>query len=153
MPIARPNFLFSDDLQASSLAARLMAVGQKQLSNSGHPQTVPPTNSTVFGMPLAIPPCFTTSRKNEQARKVTEGTLGEFFDERAEIYKALSDDQQRLSSHRLGRRPKAGPRSCWQRQDYRAGEQSGSTIPPAVPATGSEFLRTRAEAQNPSRLQ
>ena len=36
--------------------------------------------------------------EERQARRVPEATLGELFDEAAEAYKTLSDEQQRLSA-------------------------------------------------------
>lgn len=90
-----PELLFRDDL--SSLPDRLRSVGKDALDKHG--RQVWPTDqiqcvwrafgdsSVLFSRPEERPP-----------RKTRQGTLGELFDEAAETYKALSDEQQVLSA-------------------------------------------------------
>ena len=100
-----PEFLFSDDLQSTSLAARLVAVGQKQLSNCGIPRC-PADQLDCVWQAFGDSSVLYHKMEDREARKIAEGTLGDLFDERAEIYKALSDDQQRLSSQDWGEGPR-----------------------------------------------
>ncbi len=92
----RPDeFLFAEDLEPTQLAARLGA-------SSRHD-----SNEPIKLCPLAQLECvwkafgdtsvLYATPEDRQPRRVEEGTLGEQFDEAAEAYKALSDEQQRLS--------------------------------------------------------
>ncbi len=89
------EFLFSEDMDG--LADRLRSVGEKQLANLGlrsWPSDQLAAVWTAFGDSSVL-----YHRPEErEARRIPEGTLGELFDEAAETYKTLSDEQQRLSS-------------------------------------------------------
>lgn len=90
-----PEFLFAEDMER--LPVRLLDVGQRQLANLG--LTHWPSNQIA-----AIWKAFGDSSvlyhrpEEREARRVAEGTLGEVFDEAAETYKTLSEEQQRLSA-------------------------------------------------------
>jgi len=89
-----PELLFADDIP--TLAQRLHAVGQKALDNAGLPHW--PTEEVqsiwrAFGDSSVLFP----KPDERKPRPVREGTFGELFDEAAEAYKALSDEQQKLS--------------------------------------------------------
>ena len=92
---APPELLFAEDLP--SLAEKLRKVGQRLLSNQYLDRWPADQFASVwraFGDSSVLyqPP------EEREARRVPEATLGELFDEGAESYKALSDDQQRLSA-------------------------------------------------------
>jgi hypothetical protein len=98
-----PELLFADDL--TTLAQRLRSAGQDSLAR--HEVKCWPTEQIqavwhAFGDSSVLFP----RPEERQPRKAREGTLGEHFDESAEAYKALSDEQQRLSSQAW----KHGPR-------------------------------------------
>ena len=90
-----PELLFADDLPL--LAPKLLDCGRSLLQRHG--RDCWPTDqiqcvwrafgdsSVLFPRPEERPP-----------RRVAEGTLGDLFDEAAETYKALSDEQQKLST-------------------------------------------------------
>jgi hypothetical protein len=90
-----PEFLFAEDMDG--LADRLLSVGQRQLSNLG-------MTHWPSGQIAAIWKAFGDSSvlyhrpEEREARRVEEGTLGELFDEAAETYKTLSEEQQKLSA-------------------------------------------------------
>lgn len=90
-----PELLFADDL--NGLADRLRGIGQRQMANQG-------LDHWPFEQFAAVWSAFGDSsvlyhRPEERTgRRVAEGTLGELFDEAAETYKTLSEEQQRLSS-------------------------------------------------------
>jgi hypothetical protein len=89
-----PELLFEDDL--STLGLRLRSKGQTALEQHGLAHW--PTDQVqciwrAFGDSSVLYP-----KPDERApRRVAEGTLGEYFDEAAEGYKVLSDEQQKLS--------------------------------------------------------
>jgi len=89
-----PELLFQDDMP--SLPKRLREFGEKLLTNNELPNW--PTDQIqaiwrAFGDSSVLFPTA-GERKTRQVRK---GTLGEHFDEAAEAYKTLSDEQQRIS--------------------------------------------------------
>jgi hypothetical protein len=90
------EFLFADDLNPSNLL-RLLGVTDRQ--NSNEPIELCPLSQLecvwrAFGDTSVL----YAGPQERVHRKTTEGTLGEQFDEAAETYKNLSEDQQRLSS-------------------------------------------------------
>ncbi|MDB5341314.1 MAG: hypothetical protein JWN70_6933, partial [Planctomycetaceae bacterium] len=89
------ELLFADDLP--DLADRLRGIGQKQLGNLGLERW--PTDQIAAVRKAFGDSSVLFDRPEERApRRVPEDTLGELFDEAAETYKTLSDEQQRLSS-------------------------------------------------------
>ncbi len=91
-----PNeILFAEDM--SRLADRLLAVGQKQLANPGF-ERWPADQIAAVWKAFGDSSVLYHRPEDREARRVQEGTLGEQFDEAAETYKTLSDEQQRLSS-------------------------------------------------------
>lgn len=89
-----PELLFSEDVE--SLGEHIRSVGIKHLDNRGIQRWSDDQLEYVrraFGDSSVL-----FSKPNERKpRRVEEGTLGELFDESAESYKALSDEQQELS--------------------------------------------------------
>jgi hypothetical protein len=98
-----PEFLFADDLE--SLAQKLCQGGLKQLGNCGTvrwPADQMAALWTAFGDSSVL-----YHRPDERVRRrVPEGMLGEYFDEAAESYKTLSDEQQRLSAQNWSEGPR-----------------------------------------------
>lgn len=97
------ELLFSEDL--AGLADRLRTVGQKQLTNNGlsaWPAVQMGGVWAAFGDSSVLyhPP------DERISRRIQDGTLGELFDDAAETYKTLSDEQQRLSSQNWGEGPR-----------------------------------------------
>jgi len=98
-----PELLFSDDL--STLSQRIQTVGLSDLHKHG--LKCWPTDQIqcvwrAFGDSSVLFP----RPEERQPRRVQEGTLGELFDEAAETYKALSDEQQKLSAQRWEKGPR-----------------------------------------------
>jgi len=92
-----PELLFFDDIEPAVLAKRLNAIGKRSLSNQGierWPADQLQAVWTAFGDSSVLYPL----PDDRRSRRVTEGTLGEQFDEAAESYKTLSDEQQKLSA-------------------------------------------------------
>jgi hypothetical protein len=92
---APPELLFSEDLPL--LADTIRTDGQRSLANKGLAHWSADQTAWVwraFGDSSVLyhPP------EEREARRVPVATLGELFDEAAEAYKTLSDEQQRLSS-------------------------------------------------------
>lgn len=92
---APPALLFADDLP--SLADRLRRVGQRQLSNQGLDRW-PADQFACVWKAFGDSSVLYHLPEEREARRVPEATLGELFDEAAESYKTLSDDQQKLSA-------------------------------------------------------
>ncbi len=89
-----PELLFQDDL--SSLSRRLRDYGESLLSKQELSNWSTDQIQSIwraFGDSSVLFPTA-GERKPRQAQK---GTLGELFDEAAEAYKTLSDEQQRIS--------------------------------------------------------
>ena len=89
-----PEFQFADDLPR--LADQIRHAGQKQLANTGIPRWPAEQLAAVwraFGDSAVLYP----QSDERETRRIPEGLLGELFDEAAETYKTLSDEQQRLS--------------------------------------------------------
>lgn len=92
-----PEFLFADDLADPMALARRFGASDRRTSNA--PIEVCPLDQLqcvwrAFGDTSVL---YATP-EDRQLRRTDEGTLGEQFDEAAEAYKALSDEQQRLSA-------------------------------------------------------
>jgi hypothetical protein len=90
-----PEFLFAEDL--SGLADRLRDVGQKQLTNSGL-RNWPSDQIAAVWRAFGDSSVLYHRPEDRNSRPVSQGTLGEWFDEAAETYKTLSEEQQRLSA-------------------------------------------------------
>jgi len=98
-----PELIFSDDL--SALASRMTAAGQRQLSIHGI-ERCPEDQLQCLGRAFGDTSILYPKPEDRQPRPVSEGTLGEFFDEQAELYKALSDEQQRLLAQNWNEGPR-----------------------------------------------
>ena len=92
---APPELLFADDLP--SLAERLLGVGQRQLATQGLDRW-PADQFACVWKAFGDSSVLYHLPEERQARRVPEATLGELFDEAAEAYKTLSEEQQKLSS-------------------------------------------------------
>ncbi len=92
---APPEFLFSDDL--SLLAHKIRADGERSLANKGLSRWSADQFAYVRRA-LGDSSVLYQSPEEREPRRVPVATLGELFDEAAEAYKTLSDEQQRLSS-------------------------------------------------------
>ena len=89
------EFIFAEDMER--LADRLRSIGQKQLANLGL-ESWPSDQLAAIWTAFGDSSVLYHRPEEREARRVPEGTLGELFDEAAETYKTLSDEQQRLSS-------------------------------------------------------
>lgn len=89
------EFLFVEDMD--SLADRLRSVGQKQLANLGL-ECWPADQIAAIWRAFGDSSVLYHRPEEREARRVEEGTLGDLFDEAAETYKTLSEEQQRLSA-------------------------------------------------------
>jgi hypothetical protein len=92
---APPELLFAEDLPG--LAVNLLEAGRRALANHGltqwpADQLAPVWRAFGDSSVLYHPP------EEREPRRVPEATLGELFDEAADAYKVLSEDQQRLSA-------------------------------------------------------
>ncbi len=91
-----PNeFIFSEDL--AGLGDRLRSIGQIQLANLGM-KSWPADQIAAVWAAFGDSSVLFHGPEEREVRRVPEGTLGELFDEAAETYKTLSDEQQKLSS-------------------------------------------------------
>lgn len=93
-----PEFLFAEDMDSSHLARRFGA-SDRVVSAAARPIDLCPLNELqcvwrAFGDTSVL----YASPEDRSPRRAGEGTLGEQFDEAAESYKALSEEQQRLSA-------------------------------------------------------
>lgn len=89
------ELLFADDIQG--LSQRLLKTGQIALRNrciESWPKDQIACVWRAFGDSSVLYP----RTEEREPRRVNDGTLGELFDETAETYKSLSDEQQRLSA-------------------------------------------------------
>lgn len=98
-----PQLLFQEDLEG--IGDRLLLEGQERLKgasrdcwDAGQMQVL----MRAFGDSSALYP----APEERAPRRVREATLGEMFDEAAEVFKALSDEQQRIASQKW----ETGPR-------------------------------------------
>src|SRR5262249_20773732 len=89
------EFLFAEDMDG--LADRLRGVGKKQLGNVGM-ESGPTDQIAAVSKAFGDSAVLYHRPEDREGRRVEEGTLGEMFDEAAEKYKNLSDEQQKLSS-------------------------------------------------------
>jgi hypothetical protein len=91
------EFLFADDLDDPAALARRLGASDRHRSTA--PVELCPLDQLqcvwrAFGDTSVL---YATT-EDRGPRRAREGTLGEQFDEAAEAYKALSDEQQRLSA-------------------------------------------------------
>jgi hypothetical protein len=91
------EFLFADDLKSAAQLARRLGSSSRS-ADHGRPVDLCPLDQLqavwrAFGDTSVL---YATPEERPQ-RSTDEGTLGEQFDEAAEAYKVLSDEQQRLS--------------------------------------------------------
>ena len=89
-----PEFLFAEDME--TLANRLRSVGERQLANLGL-MTWPADQIAAIWKAFGDSSVLYHRPEERETRRTAEGTLGEYFDEAAETYKTLSEEQQRLS--------------------------------------------------------
>jgi hypothetical protein len=92
---APPEFLFADDL--SLLAGKVREDGKRNLKNKGLAQW-PPDQFACVWRAFGDSSVLYQLPEERESRRVPVAVLGELFDEAAEAYKTLSDEQQRLSS-------------------------------------------------------
>jgi hypothetical protein len=92
---APPELLFAEDLPL--LADKLREVGQRQLANQGLDRW-PADQFACIWKAFGDSSVLYHVPEEREARRVPEATLGEMFDEAAESYKTLSEEQQRLSA-------------------------------------------------------
>lgn len=97
------EFLFTEDMKG--LADSLRSVGLKQLSNVGL-ECWPADQIAAVWKAFGDSSVLYHRPEEREVRRVPEGTLGELFDEAAETYKTLSDEQQRLSSQNWSEGPR-----------------------------------------------
>lgn len=92
---APPELLFAEDLPG--LAQRMNEYGQRQLDNQGL-RRWPADQFACVGAAFGDSSVLYAVPEEREARRVPEATLGELFDDAAEAYKTLSDEQQKLSA-------------------------------------------------------
>ncbi len=92
---APPELLFAEDLPG--LAEMIREVGRRALANQGL-QCWPADQLASVGRAFGDSSVLYPLPEERPARRVPEATLEELFDDAAEAYKALSDEQQRLST-------------------------------------------------------
>lgn len=90
-----PEFLFADDLEGSHLGRRL---GVPDRQHNGPIELCPLDQLQCVWKAFGDNSVLYCTPQDREQRGVSEGTLGEQFDEAAEAYKTLSDEQQRLSA-------------------------------------------------------
>ena len=92
---APPELLFAEDLP--HLAGIIREAGQRALANQGL-QRWPADQFASVWRAFGDSSVLYHLPEEREARRVPEATLGELFDEAADAYKTLSDEQQRLSA-------------------------------------------------------
>jgi len=92
---ASPELRFAEDLP--DLARKMKDFGQRQLANQGL-ERWPADQFARVWKAFGDSSVLYHEPEEREARRVPEATLGELFDDAAESYKTLSDEQQRLSS-------------------------------------------------------
>lgn len=90
-----PELLFAEDVRR--LADRLRQVGSKRLANEGI-ESWPAEQIAAVWKAFGDSSVLYHRPEDRESRHVPESTLGDLFDEAAESYKTLSEEQQRLSS-------------------------------------------------------
>ncbi len=98
-------FIFAEDMAGTRFADRLMAQAGRLLAVHGRKQCPADQLKFVFGA-FGDSSVLYPEPRERPARQAGEGTLGELFDEAAESYKTLSEDQQRLSSQNWDEGPR-----------------------------------------------
>ncbi len=98
---SQPELLFADDV--ARLPNILKEAGKKRLDDLQLDRWPPEELNCVL---RAFGDTSVLKRDQRERQPVTEGSLGELFEDAAEAYKALSDDQQRLSEQHWA----SGPR-------------------------------------------
>jgi hypothetical protein len=89
------EFVFGSEV--AGLAKRILQFGRKRLSNAGL-TSWPDDQLAAVMLAFGDTSVLYAPSEDRDARPVREGTLGEYFDEAAETYKTLSDEQTRVSS-------------------------------------------------------
>lgn len=89
-----PELLFADDLEG--LSERLRSVGRTYLANQGGAQVSQEEFAAIW-MAFGDSSVVNHRPEDREPRRAPEGTLGDLFDDAAETYKTLSEEQQRLS--------------------------------------------------------
>lgn len=93
----RPDeFLFAEDLGADHLAKRLGATRRRCPGH--HVELCPLDHLQCVWRAFGDTSVLYATPEDRQQRRAEEGTLGEQFDDAAESYKVLSEEQQRLSA-------------------------------------------------------
>lgn len=90
-----PEFIFAEDM--SGFAERIRTMGKRQLTNCGL-ESWPADQIEAVWKAFGDSSVLHHRPEDREVRRVQEGTLGELFDEAAETYKTLSEEQQRLSA-------------------------------------------------------
>jgi hypothetical protein len=89
------EFVFGKEL--ADLPKRILHFGRGRLSNAGL-AAWPSDQLDAVMLAFGDTSVLHAAPEDREARRVKEGTLGEQFDDAAETYKTLSDEQVRLSS-------------------------------------------------------
>lgn len=97
------EFHFAEDVP--QLAERFRTVGRKHLSNVGI-EKLPSEQLSAIWKAFGDSSVLYHPPEDREARRIPEGTLGDIFDEAAESYKTLSEEQQRLSSQNWNEGPR-----------------------------------------------
>jgi hypothetical protein len=92
---APQELLFADDLPV--LADKIREVGRRQLANQGL-ERWPADQFACVWRAFGDSSVLYHLPEEREVRRVPEATLGEMFDDAAESYKTLSEEQQRLSA-------------------------------------------------------
>ena len=90
-----PEFVFADGLVG--FAEKLRNIGQKQLANNGM-VAWPVDQLAAVWKAFGDSAVLYSQPEERESRRVPDGKLGEIFDDAAETYKTLSEEQQQLSS-------------------------------------------------------
>ena len=138
------EFLFADDLRPELLVRHL---GVTDRQNSNEPiRTVPLVQLQCVWRAFGDTSVLYCDPEDREARRTHEGTLGEQFDEAAESYKTLSDEQQKLSSMNWESGPRLVRGVAGKREDCRAGEQPCQEAGANADRAGREPVRSQGIA-------
>ncbi|MCA9031019.1 MAG: NERD domain-containing protein [Planctomycetaceae bacterium] len=97
------QLIFQEDL--SRLSPALLQAGMKRLEAIGR-ETWPAADLSAIQCAFGDTSVLFPIPEERPQRRVRETTLGEMFDEGAEVYKVLSDEQQKLSAQFWERGPR-----------------------------------------------
>lgn len=98
-----PELLFAEDLPG--LVDRFQKLGQRLLSGAAK-SCWPGEELTAVWRAFGDTSVLNFATDEREHRRTREATLGEMFDEAAETYKSLSDEQQRLSMQNWEKGPR-----------------------------------------------